>query len=298
MAAVNYAESYERALAQAYPNVLHFGELYGTTNNSIYTFLNAKTVHIPSISVTGRKNVNRDAMDGTFQRNVDDSFEDKTMQFYREWSTSIDPADVDDTNMVLTIQNATQVFNETQKFPEKDAYLVSKIYTDWTALGKEADKTELTVDTVLPVFDKLMEEMDEKLVPFAGRILYVTPAVKTLLKNASQIALQKDVTAQGNINRIVNRLDEVQLNTVPSTLMKTAYTFTTGFEPKSDADQINMFLVHPSAVITPSKYSFVGVEAPAAGTKGDYIYYEKEYSDVFILNNRANAIAYNITVHG
>lgn len=298
MAAVNYAESYERALAQAYPNVLHFGELYGTTNNSIYTFLNAKTVHIPSISVTGRKNVNRDAMDGTFQRNVDDSFEDKTMQFYREWSTSIDPADVDDTNMVLTIQNATQVFNETQKFPEKDAYLVSKIYTDWTALGKGADKTELTVDTVLPVFDKLMEEMDEKLVPFAGRILYVTPAVKTLLKNASQIALQKDVTAQGNINRIVNRLDEVQLNTVPSTLMKTAYTFTTGFEPKSDADQINMFLVHPSAVITPSKYSFVGVEAPAAGTKGDYIYYEKEYSDVFILNNRANAIAYNITVHG
>lgn len=298
MAAVNYAESYERALAQAYPNVLHFGELYGTTNNSIYTFLNAKTVHIPSISVTGRKNVNRDVMDGAFQRNVDDSFEDKTMQFYREWSTSIDPADVDDTNMVLTIQNATQVFNETQKFPEKDAYLVSKIYTDWTALGKEADKTELTVDTVLPVFDKLMEEMDEKLVPFAGRILYVTPAVKTLLKNASQIALQKDVTAQGNINRIVNRLDEVQLNTVPSTLMKTAYTFTTGFEPKSDADQINMFLVHPSAVITPSKYSFVGVEAPAAGTKGDYIYYEKEYSDVFILNNRANAIAYNITVHG
>lgn len=294
MAAVNYAESYERALAQAYPNVLHFGELYGTTNNSIYTFLNAKTVHIPSISVTGRKNVNRDAMDGTFQRNVDDSFEDKTMQFYREWSTSIDPADVDDTNMVLTIQNATQVFNETQKFPEKDAYLVSKIYTDWTALGKEADKTELTVDTVLPVFDKLMEEMDEKLVPFAGRILYVTPAVKTLLKNASQIALQKDVTAQGNINRIVNRLDEVQLNTVPSTLMKTAYTFTTGFEPKSDADQINMFLVHPSAVITPSKYSFVGVEAPAAGTKGDYIYYEKEYSDVFILNNRTGAIAFNV----
>ena len=47
MAAINYAETYERALAQAYPNVLHFGELYGTTNNSIYTFLNAKTVHIP-----------------------------------------------------------------------------------------------------------------------------------------------------------------------------------------------------------------------------------------------------------
>ena len=116
MAAVNYAEKYERALAQAYPNVLNFGELYNAANNSIYTFLNAKTIHIPSISVTGRKNVNRDAIDGVFQRNVDDTYEDKTMQFYREWSTSLDPADVDDTNMVLTIQNATKVFNETQKF--------------------------------------------------------------------------------------------------------------------------------------------------------------------------------------
>ena len=295
MAAVNYAESYERSLAQAYPNVLHFGELYASANNSIYTFLNAKTIHIPSISVTGRTNVDRDVMNGSFKRNVDDSYEDKTMQFYREWSTSIDPADVDDTNMVLTIQNATQVFNETQKFPEKDAYTISKIYTDWTTQGGTADQTALTVDNVLTVFDKLMEAMDEKLVPYAGRVLYVTPAVKTLLKNASQIGLRKDVSGQANINRIVDRLDEVTLSTVPSVLMKTAYDFDTGFEAASGAKQINMFLVHPSAIITPSKYSFVGVEAPAAGTKGDYIYYEKEYSDVFILNNRTAAIAFNIT---
>ena len=295
MAAVNYAESYERSLAQAYPNVLHFGELYASTNNSIYTFLNAKTIHIPSISVTGRTNVDRDVMNGSFKRNVNDSYEDKTMQFYREWSTSIDPADVDDTNMVLTIQNATQVFNETQKFPEKDAYTISKIYTDWTAQGGTANQTALTVDNVLTVFDELMEAMDEKLVPYAGRVLYVTPAVKTLLKNASQIGLRKDVSGQANINRIVDRLDEVTLSTVPSVLMKTAYDFTDGFKAKGDAKQVNMFLVHPSAVITPSKYSFVGVEAPAAGTKGDYIYYEKEYSDVFILNNRTAAIAFNIT---
>ena len=70
MAVVNYAEAYERALAQAYPNVLNFGELYNTPNNRIYTFLNAKTIHIPSISVTGRTNVNRDSIDGVFQRNV------------------------------------------------------------------------------------------------------------------------------------------------------------------------------------------------------------------------------------
>lgn len=295
MAAVNYAESYERALAQAYPNVLNFGELYNTANNQTYKFVDSKTIHIPSISVGGRTNVNRDVMNGSFQRNVDNSFETKTLTFYREWSTSIDPADVLDTNMILTIQNATQVFNETQKFPEKDAYTISKIYADWVAEGKTADTTELTVDNILAVFDKLMEGMDESLVPSQGRILYVTPAVKTLLKSASNIGLSKSVEHQANINRVVDRLDEVELVTVPSFLMKTAYDFNTGFEPSSTAKQINLFLVHPTAILTPSKYAFVGMEAPAAGTKGDYIYYEKEYADVFILNNRTGAIAFNIT---
>ena len=296
MAAVNYAESYERALAQAYPNVLNFGELYNVANNQTYKFVDSKTIHIPSISVTGRKNVNRDAIDGNFQRNVDNSFETKTLTFYREWSTSIDPADVLDTNMILTIQNATKVFNEEQKFPEKDAYTISKIYADWTAEGKEADKTPLTVDNVLIVFDKLMEAMDEALVPSNGRLLYVTPAVKTLLKQASQIGLSRNVqTGANTINRVVDRLDEIKLISVPSFLMKTAYNFTTGFEPSGSAKQINLFLVHPSAILTPNKYAFVGMEAPAAGTKGDYIYYEKEYSDVFILNNRTGAIAFNIT---
>ena len=296
MAAVNYAESYERALAQAYPNVLNFGELYNVANNQTYKFVDSKTIHIPSISVSGRKNVNRDAIDGNFQRNVDNSFETKTLTFYREWSTSIDPADVLDTNMILTIQNATKVFNEEQKFPEKDAYTISKIYADWTAEGKQADKTALTVDNVLIVFDKLMEAMDEALVPSNGRLLYVTPAVKTLLKQASQIGLSRNVqTGANTINRVVDRLDEIKLISVPSFLMKTAYNFTTGFEPSGSAKQINLFLVHPSAILTPSKYAFVGMEAPAAGTKGDYIYYEKEYSDVFILNNRTGAIAFNIT---
>lgn len=295
MAAVNYAESYERALAQAYPNVLNFGELYNVSNNQVYKFVDSKTIHIPSISVTGRKNVNRDAIDGNFQRNVDNNFETKTLTFYREWSTSIDPADVLDTNMILTIQNATKVFNEEQKFPEKDAYTISKIYADWVAEGKAADTTELTVDNVLLVFDKLMEAMDEALVPSQGRLLYVTPAVKTLLKQASQIGLSRSVqSGENTINRVVDRLDEIRLISVPSFLMKTAYTFTTGFEPSASAKQINLFLVHPSAILTPNKYAFVGMEAPAAGTKGDYIYYEKEYADVFILNNRTGAIAFNI----
>ena len=35
--AINYAEQYGTALAQAFPNVLHFGALYSTPNNSRIT---------------------------------------------------------------------------------------------------------------------------------------------------------------------------------------------------------------------------------------------------------------------
>ena len=172
MAALNYAEKYERALAQAYPNVLHFSELHASPNNSLYKFLDAKTIKIPFLTTTGRKDVNRDSIDGTFARNVDKDDQTLTMKFYREWSTLIDPADMDETNQVLTITNATKVFNETQKFPEKDAYLVSKIYDDFVKANGVVNKTAITTANALEVFDTLMTEMDEKNVPANGRLAH------------------------------------------------------------------------------------------------------------------------------
>ena len=296
MAVLNYATKYERALAQAYPNVLHFSELHQSANNSLYKFLDAKTVKIPFLTTSGRKNVNRDAINGAFARNVDKNDQTLTMSFYREWSTLIDPADMDETNQTVTITNATKVFNETQKFPEKDAYLVSKIYKDWVEAGKTADTTALDVSNVLTVFDNLMEKMDEALVPATGRVLYITPAVNKILKNAQGIS--RSISVQSNngvIDRGVSRLDEVKLVVVPSLLMKTDYTFDDGYAVAEDAGQINMFLVHPTAVITPEKYEFAGTETPSAHTKGDYLYYEKSYEDVFIINKRIAGIEFNIT---
>lgn len=64
--------------------------------------------------------------------------------------------DIDETNQVASIQNITQVFNEEQKFPEMDAYLVSALYADWLAAGCAADTTAITVDNILTVFDGYM----------------------------------------------------------------------------------------------------------------------------------------------
>ena len=295
MAALNYATEYSRALDQAFPYVLNFGALYSTPNNNRYRWVNAKTIEIPSISTTGRVNANRDSI-AQAQRNYDNAWDPKTLTNERKWSTLVHPMDIDQTNMVTTIQNITQVFNEEQKFPEMDAYCVSKIYSDWTGLGNTADSTALSINNVLSVFDQLMLNMDNARVPANGRILYVTHEVKKLLNNADKISRSISVENGPNaIDRRVNRLDEVQVIGVPATLMRTLYDFTEGWVIANGAAQINMLLIHPLAVITPVSYTFSRLDEPSAGSEGKYIYYEESFEDVFVLTNKAGAIQFNIT---
>ena len=303
---LNYATEYQRALEQAFPYSLYFGALYSTPNNGRFRWINSKTIEIPSISTTGRTDADRDSI-GTAQRNYNNAWETKTLVNERKWSTLVHPKDIDQTNMATSIANITRVFNEEQKFPEMDAYTISKIYADWTTsiagdaahgayAGKTANTTALTVDSVLSVFDQLMLNMDNARVPVSGRILYVTNEIKTMLKNAQTIQRNWDVqSSEDEINRVVNRLDEVQVIGVPSQLMKTKYNFTSGWAVAGNAAQINMCLIQPMAVITPVSYTFSKLDAPSALSEGKYYYYEESFEDVFILNKKADAIQFNVT---
>lgn len=300
--ALNYAKEYSRALSQMFPYVLNFGALYATPNNNRYRWINSKTIEIPSISTSGRVNANRDTV-AFAQRNYDNAWETKTLSNERKWSTLVHPMDIDHTNMVTTIANITQVFNEEQKFPEMDAYTISKIFNDWietknprTGETHTPDTTVLTSENILSVFDDLMLNMDNAMVPANGRILYCTFETQKLLKTAEKIYRSMDIASGPNaIDRRVNRLDQVQIIGVPSTLMKTLYDFSQGYVPEAGASQINMFLVHPLAVITPVSYTFSRLDEPSAMSEGKYTYYEESFEDVFVLNKKSDAIQFNIT---
>ena len=302
MATLNYADQYQRALEQNFPYVLNYGALYNTENNSKFRWVNNKTIEIPSISTTGRVDADRDTI-AFAQRNYQNAWETKTLENERKWSTLVHPRDIDETNMVATIGNITKVFNEEHKFPEMDAYCISKIYADWkvsknpdTGATQQADHTVLTTANILSVFDALMLKMDNGRVPANGRILYVPFEILQILKDAQGLQRQMDITSGPNaIDRRVNRLDQVQIIGVPATLMKTLYDFTSDYTIAQGAGQINMFLVHPSAVITPVSYSFSRLDAPSAMSEGKYVYYEESFEDVFILNNKSNAIQFNVT---
>ena len=293
MTALNYAQEYQRSLEQAFPYVLYFGALYATPNNGRYRWLNGKTIEIPSISVTGRVDSTRDTI-ATAARNYDNSWIPLTLENERKWSTLVHPRDVQETNQVTTIANITKVFNEEQKFPEMDAYTISKIYADWTAQGEKADTTVLSTENILSVFDKFLEEMSEGRVPKTGLLLYVTPAVNTLLKSAQGIYRTLNVGTQNRLSRAITALEEVEISEVPSELMKTLYNFTQGWKPAAGAKQVNMMLINPISVITPTSYEFAKLDPPSALSEGKYVYYEESHEDVFVLKNKNKGIRMSV----
>lgn len=293
---VNYAESYARELANAYPYVLYSGRLWSTENDKKYTVQDAKTIKIPTLSTGGRVDGDRTKI-GDFSQNFSNDWETKTLKNHRIWQTLVHPQNVNQTNMVASISNITKTMNETQKFPELDAMMFSSLYKLKNEISPITPETAaLTQTSVLNKFDAMMDAMDEGLVPVAGRILYVDTYTKTLLDTAISIVRNNGDKV---LARSVSRLDEVDIQSVPTALFKTAYTFNDGktegqteggFSATSTAKDMAMILVHPSAVLPVVSYSFAQMEPPSALSQGKYVYFEESFEDVFILNKRHDAI--------
>lgn len=289
MANVNYAAEYSRALANAYPYLSYFGEIWAANNSNLYKPGMGKTMYIPSLTTSGARAVNRDQITGTFNRNWDNALQSVTLDMDREWDTLVDPMDIDETNAVATIANITRTFVEQQKIPEMDAYLAAKLYSFVTA-----DTTALTAANILTTWDGYLEALTNARVNRDRVRAYMTPGTYKLLKQAAGITRFLDVGngIQG-IDRNVARLDGVNIREVPADIMKSSFDFTTGWTAATGAKQINMILVDPEAVAAPVKYETSMMSAPTAQSKGKYLYYERYYYGAFKLNNRAGGIIVN-----
>lgn len=283
---INYAQRYAQELAQAYPYLSYFSDLYNAENARRYRPVNGNGVWIPSVEVSGAREVNRDQINGVFTRNANINWELKTMSMYREWDTLIDPMDIVETNDVLTIANVTRAFNEFQKVPEMDAYAASKIATFAGEFGG-IDTTSLSSANILAQWDAALAYMTEQRVNRDRVRCKVTPTTYTLLKQASGITRFIEVTnGIQAVDRNVAKLDGVLIEEVPSDMMKDAYDFTTGWAPAAGANQINMLLYNPDSLIAPVVYETSMITPRSAATKGKDLYYEAYYYDVFRLNNR------------
>jgi hypothetical protein len=210
--------------------------------------------------------------------------------------------DVDETNMVASVANIQTVFEREQAIPETDAYRFSKLYSEFVSKGGTVNTTTLTVSNFLDWFDTAMCDMDDAGVPEEGRLLYLTPAMFKVAKNAQGLTrfINVDGMNDNSVNRKVWDLDDVEIIKVPSARMKTAYNFTTGFTPATGSGQINCIAVHPDSVVARERYSYIKMFAPGSDSRtGDgYIYQNRKYGDLFVLNQRLAGIAINAEAVG
>ena len=290
---LNYAKEYSQALAQAYPYVLYFGALWSAVKPDV-KFLNNNTVILPSLSVKGRGNGDRDSI-GTFSRNFNNAEETKVLKRHRTWDTLIHPRDIDETNHVASITNITRVMNEEQKFPEMDAEMITELYALKNAIEAVTPDDVLTLANVLTKFDAMMDKMDEARVPAAGRLLYADTYTKTLIDTAKEAARNLSATDTA-VARSLDRIGEVEIIGVPTSVMKSKFIFkdTDGFEVASDAKAVKMLLVHPNAVIPVIAYDFAELGAPSSLSKGKWTYFEESFEDVFIFNKKHAGIQFYI----
>lgn len=290
---LNYAVEYSAALANAYPYLSYFSQIWNGPNSNTYKPVRAKTVMIPSLDVSGAVAANRNQITGTFNRNFNDTMQSCEMSMDREWSTLIDPMDMEQ-DRAVTVANITKTFTEFQKVPEMDAYAASTLAGYAQGFGT-VDSTVLTADNILATWDGYLAYMTDQRINRDRLVCKITPQAYKLLKEAAGIT--RFVTADTgirNIDRNAGKLDGVLIEEVPSDIMQTSFDFTEGWVVNPGSQTINLMLIDPLATIGPVVYDTSMMSAPAANTKGKYIYYERYYYDVFALNRRLPGIFANI----
>lgn len=291
MANINYAVQYGRAIQTAYPYLSYYSDLWNQGESYRFRPLNGKTVMVPIVTTSGARAANRDSIDGSFSRNFDIDWQAMTLSMDREWDTLVDPLDTVETNEVATIANVTRVFNELQKIPEQDAYMSMKLAGFASAHGG-VSTASLDASSILGEWDKALEYMTNQRVNRDRVKCKITPAAYKLLKQATGMTRFIEVTnGIRDVDRNIAKLDGVEIMEVPADMMKTAYTFTSGWAvDTATAQQINFVLYDPDAIAAPIVYDVSMMSPGSAQTKGKDIYYERYYYDVFQLAQRGAGV--------
>ena len=296
MAVYQYAEQFTQFLAQKYERELCSDALLHS--NPQITFLNAQTIKLPRLTLSGYKDHTRTA--GFNAGTISNDWEPKKLAHDRDIEFFVDPMDIDETNLALSVANIQNTFETERAIPEKDCYNFSKLHTELTNFHGRIDSTTvLTAQNILAVFDEEMSKMDDAGVPVDGRILYVTPTVNKLLKAADGIQRMITVNSSNAVNRNVHSLDDVTIKMVQSGRMKTKYNFTDGCVAAADADQINFILVHPSCVVARDKYAYISLFTPGTDsrTADGYLYQNRNYWDLFMIERKVPGCAMHVTKH-
>ena len=281
MASYEYADIFSNHLRELYGHELTSIDLYNS--NQDLQIVNGKNLKIPTLTTSGYKDHTRGSL-GFNTGTVANDYQTVTLDHDRDIEFVLDPLDIDETNLVVSIANIQKRFDKTQAIPEQDCYTYSKLYTEFVSAGGTVKTTTLSESNVLTELDDDLATLEDAGVPLDRVILYCTTAFKKLLKNAEGITRTLNINSSNNIDRRVLTVDDIKkVVTVPSARFMTAYDFTDGYAVASTGKQINYMLIDPEAQVSRAKYSYIKVFTPGhdSRTSDNYLYQNRKFNGTF-----------------
>lgn len=185
--------------------------------------------------------------------------------------------------------------SRTTIIPEVDAYCFSTIasYCNASRGNKVVENFKTAGAKPVEALNKALQYFDEHEVPNENRLIFVSPAFLTALRNTTEVQkplLQKDFNA--NVKFTITDYEGNKLITVAPNRFRTNISIfgRQGFGWKSTSEEINFLAVSKEAVIHVVKYDKVkvlGGDINLAGNGFDgYTVYARVYHDVFVPDNK------------
>ena len=254
-------------------------------------WIGAQTAKVFKVDVDGLGDYNRNA--GFVPGSSDGTWETLTIQKDRGRSFTIDVMDNDET-VGMAFASTLGQFERVSVVPEIDAYRFAKYAA---GAGTTVTGTLSNSDDIPGLLTTAQAAMDDKEVPYEGRILFCNPTIYGYLKNDITRYVDNEAT---DINRTVEMYDNMRVIRVPSGRFNTVCTLaqptdasSTGGYTAAGVD-INFMIVHPSAVLQVIKHQIPRVFSPEVNQEADaWKLNYRVYHDCWVLANKT----YGIYVH-
>lgn len=256
------------------------GDLVGEVSNT-------GEVKIAKLDMQGLANYDR--AKGFTAGDVTLGWETIKLEYDRGREFTIDALD-DEEHMLVVSANVMNEFARTKVVPEIDAIRFARL--DAKAAKKiteELTTPEAALDAVLAA----EEHMEGQGVPLTECLLYVSPAVKTLLRKAQPWRM---ANGEGAVSTDIQTFDGMKLRTVP------AGRFFNKIDLKTSADGgfakassggfgLNFQVVHPSACQAIQKHEKLRYFAPDVNQSMDaHKWQYRLHHDLIVFENRADLI--------
>lgn len=258
-------------------------------------FSNAKIVNVPKIELEGLADYSRTS--GYTAGDATLSFVPYELKKDRGRKFNIDSVDNMDAAGLAVAQLAS-TFERDYVVPELDAYRFAQYVAGAdTSMVKTGAPTKATI---LGLIDDAQAALSDAEVPEENRILFVTPAIYALLKQAIDGSRLHTGTL---INRNVTYLDDTPLIQVPSGRFYDAVTLKSagGFEPRqadtsktpnvAAAVGLNFILMDRNAPLQIVKHNPARLFSPAENQDADaWAYTYRMFHDATIRSNKAKGV--------